>query len=127
MHFGPATELVREKDSGGTSPSKDCIGRSWLWGDRSRRIPPMPMDPSIFAKAKSGLMAQFTNERQVRVRYPHYELFPEPPGPPLFGLWIGHDALRWAREDSKRLPAYEYSPTARRMPEMLGYGFRPAG
>lgn len=71
------------------------------------------------------LLSKFaTNERQTLVRYPHYEVIPEE-GRPLFGLWIGHDAMRWAREDPKRFLAYSPSALSRRSPDNLGYGYRP--
>jgi hypothetical protein len=145
MHFGPATQLVVEK---GVRWLITVDGLYWPNMRLGRPAPPDPADANgperieeglielhlalhhkghaRFARQIYRLLAQFTtNERQIRVRYPHYELFPERPGPPLFGLWIGHDALRWAREDPKRLLAYERSPMSKRTPDYLGYGYRP--
>jgi hypothetical protein len=145
MHFSPATELIWGNDFGWDFTIE---GLYWPQLVVGRPVPSYPADAhgpeyiregqiridiaphhkghARFARQIFRLLAQFTtNERQVRVRYPHYEPFPEPPGPPLFGLWIGHDALRWAREDSKRLLAYERSPMSKRTPDYLGYGYRP--
>lgn len=149
MHFDPETILNVKKSS---SPILgwyvSVIGQSWPQIRLGKGLEPKPADDMGPERHQAGqieihiaphhkgharfvrqiyrLLAQFTtNERQVRVRYPHYELFPEPPGPPLFGLWIGHDALRWAREDPKRLLGYERSAMSTRTPDYLGYGYRP--
>ncbi len=145
MHFSPATELILENERGWYVPvdglywPKMFVGRPGGHtpanahgpehcgeGQIEIHLAPHHKGHARFARQIFRLLAQFTtNERQVRVRYPHYEPFPEPPGPPLFGLWIGHDALRWAREDPKRLLAYEWSPMSKRTPDYLGYGYRP--
>jgi hypothetical protein len=145
MHFDPATRLNVEK---GVRWLITVKGQSWPQIRLGGPVPPKPADAhgpehigegqiqihlapnhkghARFARQIYRLLAQFTtNERQTLVGYPHYEVIPEPPGPPLFGLWIGHDALRWAREDSKRLLAYERSSMSTRTPDNLGYGYRP--
>lgn len=145
MHFDPATQLHIKK---GVRWLITVNGQSWPQIRLGGPVEPKPADEkgperfeegqiqihlaphhkghARFARQIYRLLAQFTtNERQVRVSYPHYEVFPEPAGPPLFGLWIGHDALRWAREDPKRLLAYERSPMSKRTPDYLGYGYRP--
>ncbi|MCW0235198.1 MAG: hypothetical protein OJJ21_16475 [Ferrovibrio sp.] len=144
MHFGPATELVVEKDGrwlitvDGLFWPKMFVGRPGeptpadAHGPERRRegqiqihLAPHHKGHARFARQIYRLLAQFTtNERQVLVGYPHYDVLPQPPRP-LFGLWIGHDALRWAREDPKRLLAYEWSPMSTRTPDNLGYGYRP--
>lgn len=145
MHFDPATRLNVEK---GVRWLITVKGQSWPQVRLGGPVEPKPADDkgperfgegqieihlaphhkghARFARQIYRLLAQFTtNERQTLVRYPNYEVMPEPPGPPLFGLWIGHDALRWAREDPKRLLAYELSSMSQRTPEYLGYGYRP--
>ncbi len=144
MHFGSATELILDKGV------RWYVTVDGLYWPKMRLGRPAPADPADaigperigegmieihlaphhkgharFARQIYRLLAQFTtNERQVLVGYPHYEVRPQPERP-LFGLWIGHDALRWAREDPKRLLAYDRSPMSSRTPDDLGQGYRP--
>ncbi len=145
MHFDPATKLTIKK---GVRWSVSIEGQSWPQIGLGKGTEPTPADDmgperfteglieihtaphhkghARFARQIYRLLARFTtNQRQVLVRYPHYEVVPEPPGPPSFGLWIGHDALRWAREDPKRLLAYDLSPMSKRTADYLGNGYRP--
>jgi hypothetical protein len=70
------------------------------------------------------LLTRFTtNEKLPLVSYPHYEF--RRMGDALFSIYIGYDALRWARENPKRLLAYDLSALSRRTPDYLGAGFRP--
>lgn len=144
MHFGPATKLIWENYFGW---GVTIEGLYWPMMRLGRPVPPKPADANgpehieeglvhidlapqhkghaRFARQIYRLLAQFTtNERQVLVGYPHYDVRPQPDRP-LFGLWIGHDALRWAREDPKRLLAYEISSKSTRSPDNLGSGYRP--
>jgi len=44
-----------------------------------------------------------TNHRQVYVSYPGYQVLTSYEKGGFGAVWLGHDAIRWAREDPKRL------------------------
>jgi hypothetical protein len=147
IHFGPETELILKRQMGWQVASE---GQFWPQMSVGRPVAPLPADAhgperlrdaqilihlaphhnghARFARRMWRLLARFaTSQRQVLVRYPDYEIMPQPPGAPSSsGLWIGHDALRWARENPKRLLAYERSRLSPRAADVLGYGYRPA-
>lgn len=68
-----------------------------------------------FARRFYKLFSQFaTNKNQHGMRYPSYEiLWTLEKGS---DLWLGHDAIRWAREDQRRLLGYDRH----------NFGYRPA-
>lgn len=146
MHFGPETELILKRQMGWQVTRE---GLFWPQITLGRPVAPLPADErgperlrdaqilihtaphhkghARFARQICRLLAQFaTNQRQVLVRYPEYEVLPQAPGATSSGLWIGHDALRWARENPTRLLAYERSRLTTRAADCLGYGYRPA-
>lgn len=147
MHFGPETELVLQREMGWHVSS---AGLYWPQMSVGRPVAPLPADRhgperlreaqilihlaphhaghARFARQVWQLLAQFaTRQRQLLVRYPEYDtVLPQPVGAlSASGLWIGHDALRWARENPERLLAYERAPITTRRPDVLGYGYRP--
>ncbi|QDO99283.1 hypothetical protein FNB15_19275 [Ferrovibrio terrae] len=146
MHFGPETELILKRQLGWQVASE---GLFWPQITLGRPMAPLPADErgperlreaqilihtaphhqghARFARQMWRLLARFTaNARVVLVRYPDYELLPQVPGASSSGLWIGHDALRWAHENPTRLLAYERSRLSPRAADVLGYGYRPA-
>lgn len=147
MHFSPETELILKRDMG-WHVSRE--GLFWPQMSVGRPVAPLPAHAhgperlregqilihlapqhtghARFARQMWQLLAQFTtDQRQVLVRYPDYEVMPQLSGASSSGLWIGHDALRWAREHPTRLLAYERSRLTTRTTECLGYGYRPGG
>lgn len=144
MHFGAETELILKQQMGWQVASE---GLFWPQITLGRPMAPLPADErgperlreaqilihtaphhkghARFAREIWRLLTQVaTNRPQVLVRYPEYEVMPQPPA--ASGLWTGHDALRWARENPTRLLAYERSRLTTRAADVLGYGYRPA-
>jgi hypothetical protein len=145
MHFGPETELILKRQMGWQVARE---GLFWPQMSVGRPVAPLPADDhgperlreaqilihlaphhrghARFARQMWRLLAQFSsNQPQLLVRYPEYEVMPQSPGASSSGLWIGHDALRWARENPKRLLAYERARLTTCTVDCLGYGYRP--
>lgn len=143
MHFSPETELILKRQMGWHVTRE---GLFWPQMTVGRPVAPLPGDAhgperlreaqilihtaphhkghARFARQIFRLLAQFSgNRRQALVRYPDYAVMPDATS--TSGLWIGHDALRWAREDSRRLLAYERARLTTRRDDVLGYGYRP--
>ena len=74
-----------------------------------------------FARQFFALMGKLsTNKNQLRIRLPSYNVEAVQEKGSL--IWLGHDAIRWAREDKRRLLCYERSGSS---DSDDGWGLRP--
>lgn len=74
-----------------------------------------------FARQFFALMGKLsTNKNQLRITLPGYNIETVQEKGSL--IWLGHDAIRWAREDRRRLLCYERGGSS---DNCDGWGLRP--
>ncbi len=100
--------------SGSIRPGREKSGQRGVEGPVPPRLaggdihfrcrPACPGDFKLAARALRLIGKVATNKRQVRLFYPSREVIAyDEKGSEL---WIGHDAIRWLREDSERMTGY---------------------
>lgn len=85
-------------------------------------VEPKNENHKVFMQAFFALLGRYSSNRhQVEIWTPRYDI-----SDPIVSttLWLGHEAIRWALEDSRRVLAYHRLSNPGK--PMLGHGIRPA-